>query len=124
VQWYEIDVPTHGITQQGAFGASGRHYFFPVIQTDINRNAYLAFGRSAADEYGQMRQTGRLVSDAPNSLQGSALVFAGQSAYTGGRWGDYFGIARDPADARTVWSYGEYAAAGNTWRTRVTAAKF
>jgi hypothetical protein len=38
--------------------------------------------------------------------------------------GDYFGIARDPADARTVWSYGEYAGASNTWRTRVNAAKF
>jgi hypothetical protein len=49
---------------------------------------------------------------------------AGQSAYTGGRWGDYFGIARDPADARTVWSYGEYAGASNTWRTRVNAEKF
>jgi hypothetical protein len=124
VQWYEIDVPTQVITQQGAFGASGRHYFFPVIQTDISRNAHIAFGRSAPDEYGEVRQTGRLVGDAPNTIQGSALVVAGQSAYTGGRWGDYFGIARDPADARTVWSYGEYAGAGNTWRTRVNAAKY
>jgi len=124
VQWYEIDVPTHAIAQQGAFGASGRHYFFPVIQTDIARNAYITFGRSAADEYGQLRQTGRLVGDAPNTLQGSALVVAGQSAYTGARWGDYSGIARDPVDSRTVWSYGEYAGAGNTWRTRVSAAKF
>lgn len=124
VQWYEIDVPTRAVAQQGAYGASGRHYFFPVIQTDVTRNAHIAFGRSAADEYGQMRQTGRLASDAPNTLQGSSLVMAGQSAYTGGRWGDYFGIARDPADARTVWSYGEYAGASNTWRTRVNAAKF
>jgi hypothetical protein len=124
VQWYEIDVPTHAAVQQGAFGAPGRHYFFPVIQTDIFRNAHVAFGRSAADEYGSMRQTGRLVTDAPHTLQGSAQVAAGQSAYTGGRWGDYFGIGRDPTDARTVWSYGEYAGGGNTWRTRVNAARF
>ncbi len=124
VQWYEIDVPSHAIAQQGAFGASGRHYFFPVIQTDVSRNTHVVFGRSAADEYGQFRQTGRLVTDPPNTLQGSALVEAGQSAYTGGRWGDYFGIARDPSDSRTVWSYGEYAGAGNTWRTRVNAAKY
>jgi hypothetical protein len=123
-QWYEIDVPSRTVVQQNAYGASGRHYFFPVVQTDSNRNAYLTFGRSAADEYGQLRQTGRLVGDPPGQLQGSALVAAGQSAYNGGRWGDYFGIGRDPSDARTVWSYGEYAGTGNTWRTRVTSARF
>jgi len=124
VQWYEIDVPSRTVVQQNAFGASGRHYFFPVIQTDISRNAYLTFGRSAADEYGQLRQTGRLVGDPAGQLQGSALAVAGQASYNGGRWGDYFGIGRDPSDARTVWSYGEYAGTGNTWRTRVVAARF
>lgn len=124
VQWYEIDVPSRTVVQQNAFGANGRHYFFPVIQTDINRNAYFTFGRSAADEYGQLRQTGRLVGDPAGQLQGSALVVAGQASYNGGRWGDYFGIGRDPSDARTVWSYGEYAGTSNTWRTRVVAARF
>jgi hypothetical protein len=124
VQWYEIDVPSRTVVQQGAFGASGRHYFFPVIQTDINRNTHVTFGRSAADEYGQLRQTGRLATDAPGQLQGSALVAAGQAAYSGGRWGDYFGIGRDPSDTRTVWSYGEYAGTGNTWRTRISSTRF
>jgi hypothetical protein len=124
VQWYEIDVPSRTVVQQNAYGASGRHYFFPVVQTDINRNAYLTFGRSAADEYGQLRQTGRLVGDPAHQLQGSALVATGQASYNGGRWGDYFGIGRDPSDARTVWSYGQYAGSGNTWRTRISAARF
>ena len=124
LQWYEIDVPSRTVTQQNAFGASGRYYYFPVIQTDINRNAYLSFGRSSDAEYGQLRQTGRLVNDAAGQLQGSALVIAGQGAYSGGRWGDYFGIGRDPSDARGVWSYGEYAGSGNTWRTRVAFARF
>lgn len=124
VQWYEIDVPTRTVVQQNAYGGSGRYYFFPVVQTDINRNAYLTFGRSAADEYGQLRHTGRLVTDALHQLQGSALVVAGQGSYNGGRWGDYFGIGRDPADARTVWGYGQYAGTGNTWRTRISSARF
>jgi hypothetical protein len=124
VQWYEIDVPSRTMTQQGAFGASGLHYFFPVIQTDISRNAYITFGRSGSNEYGSLRQTGRRVADPVGQLQGSALVVAGQSAYTGGRWGDYFGIGRDPADRSTVWSYGEYAGNANTWRTRVASTRF
>lgn len=124
VQWYEIDIPSKAVTQSGAFGASGRHYFFPVVQTDVNRNAYVTFGRSSADEYGQLRHTGRLATDPAGQLQGSALIAAGQASYNGGRWGDYLGIARDPSDRRTVWSYGEYAGAGNTWRTRIASARF
>lgn len=124
VQFYEIDVPTNAIAQQNAFGASGRYYFFPVIQTDINRNAYVLFGRAAADEFGHLRQTGRRVTDAMNTLQGSATVAAGLGSYTGGRWGDYFGICRDGGDSSTVWMYGEYAGTGNTWATQVCAARF
>jgi len=124
VQWYEIDLPSKTITQQNAFGASGRHYFFPVVQTDISRNAHVTFGRSAADEYGQLRQTGRLATDPAGQLQGSSLVIAGQASYNGGRWGDYFGIGRDPADTRNVWSYGEYAGPANSWRTRIVSTRF
>ena len=124
VQWYEIDVPSRAMTQQGAFGASGRHYFFPVVQTDIARNAYVTFGRSGPDEYGQLRHTGRRVADPAGQLQGSALVVAGQASYNGGRWGDYFGIGRDPTDRRTIWSLGQYAGSGNSWRTRVASGRF
>jgi hypothetical protein len=84
----------------------------------------VTFGRSGPNEYGQLRNTGRLVGDAAGQLQGSALVVAGQASYNGGRWGDYFGIGRDPADPRTVWSYGQYAGTSNSWRTRVASARF
>lgn len=121
LQWYEINVNTNTVVQQGRFGAPGLYYFFPAIQTDINRRAFLVFSRAGASEFGQVRQTGRRVGDPAGTLQGSALVQAGSSAYTGGRWGDYFGICRDGGNAGVVWMYGEYAAAGNTWGTRVAS---
>jgi hypothetical protein len=124
VQWYEIDTQSRSVVQQSGYGASGFYYFFPVIQTDISRNAYLCFSRSSSQEYGSMRQTGRRASDPLNSLQGSALVKAGASAYNGGRWGDYFGNARDGGDANQVWLYGEYAEVRNTWGTWVCSARF
>ncbi len=124
VQWYEIDVGSRTVVQQGVFGATGFYYFFPVIQTDISRNAYLCFSRSSAQEFGSLRQTGRAVSDAANTLQGSALVKAGESAYTGARWGDYFGHARDGGDAGRVWLYGQFADALNTWGTWVCSTRF
>lgn len=124
VQWYEVDVPSKGVTQQGRFGANGRYYFFPAIQTDLNRNAYLVFSRCGSGEPAQLRQTGRRVGDTPGDLQSSTLVKTGEGAYNGGRWGDYFGICRDGGDPSTVWMYGEYADTGNTWATRVCAARF
>lgn len=124
VQWYEIDVPSNAVVQQNAYGGAGKYYFFPAIQTDKSRNAYLVFTRSGADEFGQVRQTGRQVSDPANTLQNSVLVKAGESSYTGDRWGDYFGICRDGGDPSMVWMYAEYAGAGNTWATRVCSVKF
>ena len=124
VQWYEIDIPSPHVVQQNRYGASGTYYFFPVVQTDLARNAYIAFGRSSASEYASLRQTGRRVTDAANDLQGSALVKAGEGPNTSGRWGDYFGIARDGGDSSTVWGYGMYAGTGNTWKTRAFSARF
>ena len=124
LQWYEIDVTTGAVVQQNAFGASGRYYFFPAIQTDINRNAYLVFSRSSSTEYGHLRQTGRRVTDPANDLQNSVVVKAGHSAYTGGRWGDYFGICRDGGNSTRVWGYGEYAAAGGAWGTWACEMRF
>jgi hypothetical protein len=123
-QWYEIDTDSKTVIQQNGFGATGRYYFFPAIQTDLRRNAYMVFGRASATEFGALRQTGRLVTDAANDMQGSSQIKAGESSYTGGRWGDYFGICRDGGDANQVWMYGQYADSGNTWGTWVVGAKY
>jgi hypothetical protein len=124
VQWYEIDTTTRQVVQQGAFGASGFYYYFPVVQTDVSRNAHLVFGRSNKQEYSSLRQTGRRVTDGANSLQGSALVKAGESAYTGKRYGDYHGHGRDGGDGNRVWLYGEFADARDSWGTWVCSTRF
>jgi hypothetical protein len=53
---------------------------------------------------------------------GAPSAFAtGVAGYTlNGRWGDYPGMAHDPADTSGVWVLGEYAAATNGWGTAVT----
>lgn len=124
VQWYEIDVPSAKVVQQNGYGAKGAYYFYPAIQTDISRNAYVVFSRSNADEFGSLRQTGRRVAAAPHDLENSVLIKAGESAYLGGRWGDYFGICRDGGDAGRVWVYGEYAESGGQWGTWTASLKY
>jgi hypothetical protein len=124
IRWYEIDVRTRQVTQQRTYGARGLHYYFPVIQTDLRRNAYLTFGRSGPNQFAQLRTTGRLAGSPANSLQGSRLIKAGESAYPGRRWGDYFGTSRDGADPNRVWGYGEFADASGTWGTWIHSGKF
>jgi hypothetical protein len=123
-QWYEIDIINNNVVQQGRFGARGTYYFFPAIQTNINRDAFIVFGRSATNEYGRLRQTGRRSTAAPGTLEGSTLIKEGESAYAGQRWGDYFGICRDPTDPSCVWMNGEYAESGNTWGTWTCSVKY
>ncbi|MEL6865578.1 MAG: hypothetical protein AAFP19_14220 [Bacteroidota bacterium] len=124
IQWYEIDVPTKKVKQQNSYGAKGMYYFFPAIHTDINRNAYLVFSRCSKSQYVSVRQTGRRVIAPLNDLENSRLVKRGESAYSGGRWGDYFGICRDGGDNRRVWGYGEYAAQRGRWGTWVFSARY
>ena len=123
IQWYEIDVTSNSIVQQGRFGAPNYYYYFPVIQTNIVRDAFLVFSRSSSALFAELRQTGRRSGEPLNTLQGSALVKAGESAYTGGRWGDYFGACRDPSNTRKVCMYGEYAESGNTWGTWIYSSQ-
>ncbi|TLX83034.1 MAG: hypothetical protein E6L04_09160 [Thaumarchaeota archaeon] len=46
LQWYEKDVTSNTIVEEGLFGARGKYYFFPAIQTNISRDAFIVFGRS------------------------------------------------------------------------------
>jgi hypothetical protein len=124
MQWYEVDAIGRSIVQQNGFGASGTYYFFPAIQTDINRNAYLVFGRSSPSEFAALRATGRKVGDPAGSLQGSAILKSGASTYPGGRWGDYFTACRDGGNANVAWVFGEYADAGGHWGTWTASLRF
>ena len=41
------------------------------------------------------------------------------AAYAGSRWGDFVGVAADPAASDAVWASAETATSGGDWRTRV-----
>ena len=124
LQWYEVDVPTARVVQQNAYGQSGAYYFFPVIQTDLRSNAYIIFSRCSPNEFANMRITGRTAAMPLNDLEGSVLVKEGESAHNSGRFGDYFGIGRDGADANRIYGVGEYAESGGQWGTYVVSAKY
>ncbi len=129
-RYAKINVATGMAVEDVAFGREDFWYSYPAVQPDGDGNLVMGFTRSGLTEYASARYTGRLTSDDPG-LQPSALLKAGEANYvkTGGgdrnRWGDYNGIALDPADSSKVWMFIEYAASPeNTYGTWFGTASF
>ncbi|MCH8044798.1 MAG: hypothetical protein IID44_13880 [Planctomycetes bacterium] len=131
IHWFQINATSGTLVQQGVYGASGFHYFYPAITPDANGSMVIVFSRCSPTEFASIRYTGRRATDSVGQLQNSALLKSGEANYvgkdTGGRnrWGDYAGISLDPINSRTVWFYSMYAdKPANTWGTWVGSAAF
>lgn len=130
IQWCQIRAAVPAVVQQGIFGTSNFHYFYPSCCPDNNGNMTMVFSRSGPSGFGSILYTGRRATDPLGVLQASALLKAGTAHYNrqdnGGRnrWGDYNGVAADPANPRLIWFFSEYASAADTWATWVGSSFF
>ena len=143
--WWELNttnLAAISVVQQGNAGgeaiAAGAYTFFPSVMVDVDGNMGLDFAVSAPTIFPSMGYTGRLATDPLGTVQPEARIANGVDFYLrtfGGprnRWGDYSGIALDPADGRTFWLFNEYALARGTvfggedgrWGTRWGAFTF
>jgi hypothetical protein len=128
--WFQLNATNGTLIQQGIYGASGFHYFYPALAPDSNGNMVMVFSRCGPNEFASIRFTGRKAADPVGTLQGSALLKAGTANYTGldgfgrNRWGDYAGVGNDPADTLKTWIYSMYASGATQWSTQVGATKF
>lgn len=120
-RYLRINLQTKAVIEDAALGANNFWYYYPAITVDRNHNMTMCFTRSGYTEYAGARYTGRFDND-PVGIAPSALLKAGQGNYVvldqygRNRWGDYLGIALDPADD-VIWSFVEYASGTNTWGT-------
>src|SRR5262249_8366753 len=107
--WFQMKATNGALVQQGMYAGKGLHYCYPAARPDSNGNMIMVCCRSGTSEYASVRYTGRKSTDPLGQLQASALLKAGlgNSQRIDGqgrnRWGDYAGIAVDPADPRQVW---------------------
>lgn len=115
VRYLRLNVAAFSAVEDAAFGADNFWYIYPAGTPDGNGNLFINFTRSGRTEYASARFTGRLKNDPPG-LQASSLLKEGEANYVKtfgsgrNRWGDYLGIALDPADDSKVWMLGQYAA--------------
>jgi hypothetical protein len=121
--WFRLDTAA-GIgaiftADHGNIGAEdvgpGSFTFFPSVTVDKCGNMAVGFAASGPTYYPGAYYTGRLSIDPPGTVQPTGTLRAGLDYYyrafggTRNRWGDYSGIALDPADEATFWVYNEFA---------------
>jgi hypothetical protein len=119
----EIATATKSVNWDTDLGEPGSHLFFPAIRPDASGNLVIVYGESGVALLPQLVAVGR----APDGSLTTPVVIA-QSAgqHEGGRYGDYFGAARDPAHPELVWVAGEQGVdvqGARGWSTALAAAQ-
>ena len=124
VHYVVIDVATGTTVEDYVFGDAGYWHNYPAVMVDKDQNMAITYSQSDTGSYIGAYYTSRLVTD-PVGLQPSKPLQTGKGNYvvtysgTRNRWGDYMGIALDPADNYNIWMFTEYASGTNRWGTWV-----
>jgi hypothetical protein len=130
VRWYEIRSPggTPTLFQSGTFSPDSTSRWMGSIAQDQQGNMLLGYSASSSSVRPGIRYTGRLVSDAPGTMQAESTLTSGVGSQTGSlsRWGDYSAMTIDPVDDCTFWYTNEYLKTTGSfnWSTRVGSFKF
>ena len=130
VRWYEVRNPggTPTVYQQSTFSPDTTYRWMPSIAMDKVGNMALGFSASSSSIHPAIRYTGRLATDALDTMGIENSILAGTGSQTTGlnRWGDYSSMAIDPVDDCTFWYANEYIASNGTfnWHTRLASFKF
>lgn len=130
VRHFEFNVtawPTVTIASTAGLSSATRWYFWPAVNVNSFGDAVMGFTSTATTEYTGIRLAERFAEDA--AFSSSQLLKAGEDYFgadgdatgTLRRWGDYSGVAVDPAD-QGLWVHHKYAAtrpdtSTPTWRS-------
>ncbi|MFH1475861.1 MAG: hypothetical protein ABIG85_08395, partial [Chloroflexota bacterium] len=101
--------------------------FMPGVGYSDDGTLWTVFSQSSPSRYVSSWARRQLPGDLPGEWSpGNALVGSGRGPYGGTagaglneRWGDYVGVARDPAEPGSVWQANQLADTGGGWTTRV-----
>jgi len=116
-RYFGINTTTMSLSMDAGVALDqNRDLYYPAIMPTSDGNLFTVFGYSSAAETPSI---GILAN--PNQTPNWYVLTQGTGANESGRWGDYFGIARDPSDPTHVWIAAAYGNGGNTWATTVAA---
>ncbi len=119
----ELATATKTVTWDTDIGKAGAYLFYPAMRPDSSGNLVVVYGESSATELPRLEAVGR----APDgTFSDPVKVAQSASQHVGGRYGDYFGAARDPVHPELVWVAGEHGVdveGVRGWNTSVAAVQ-
>jgi hypothetical protein len=127
VRWYEIRDNTRTgnswtLHQSGTVSPDGTHRWMPSIAMNAAGDIGLSYTAASSSVFPSIRATGRLATDALNTMQTETTIIAGTGSQTGtGRWGDYASLSVDPSNNSTFVGTHEYVQTTGSfnWWTRI-----
>ncbi len=134
-RWYEIRTPfgTPTVYQQSTYSPDNSLYrWMGSVAQDHHGNMLMGYSGSSATVFPSVYVTGRLNTDAINTMESETQLFAGLNSQVnisgypyGYRWGDYTAMMLDPDDC-TFWYTGEYLKQAGlfNWSTRLLSFSF
>ncbi len=126
-RWFELrkTVSSWTLFQEGTYSPNATNRWMGAIAMDSAGNILLGYNVSdATSVFPGLRFTGRLASDAVNTMTLTEQVLvAGAAANGSNRYGDYAAMSVDPVDDCTFWFTGEWNQTSQ-WSTRIGAIKF
>ncbi|HEY0369559.1 MAG TPA: hypothetical protein VGC85_08190, partial [Chthoniobacterales bacterium] len=133
IRWYEFrnsgsstSQPT--VFQQSTYDPDTNYRWLGSIAMDNSGDIALGFSESSTTIKPSIFVTGRLASDAVNTMgtEVNMLTGTGVQIAAGNRWGDYSAMTLDPIDQCTFYYTNEYLKANGSfnWSTRIASFKF
>ena len=136
IRWYEFrnsggSTTTPTVFQASTYDPDSSYRWIGSIAMDKDQNMALGYSKSSLSIIPGIYLTGRLGTDAPNTMGAEATVFAGScvqlnNTNAGNRWGDYSAMTVDPVDQCTFYYTNEYLPTngGFNWATRIASYRF
>ncbi len=134
IRWYEFrnngnSTATPTIFQQSTYDPDTSYRWLGSAAMDKDGNIALGYSKSSSTINPAIWMTGRLATDAINTMGAEVQVQAGagsQDSTGGNRWGDYSSLTLDPIDQCTFYYTNEYlkTTGAFNWSTRIASYRF
>ncbi|MGH8093617.1 MAG: hypothetical protein ACREIF_09120, partial [Chthoniobacterales bacterium] len=134
IRWYEFrndgtSTATPTIFQQSTYDPDANYRWMGSMAMDKDGNIALGYSKGSSTTFPSDWVTGRLATDAINTLGTEVQMQAGagsQDSTGANRWGDYSTMSVDPVDQCTFYYTNEYlkTTGAFNWSTRVASYRF
>lgn len=129
IRYYQLGTSGQ-VAQEITYGSADLSYYMPAVTVNSKGDVVMVFNRSGKAQFAGIYYAGRKAADPPGTFSASAALHPGEANYAVtfkgtniGRWGDYSGIAVDPAN-QSFWMYSEFAKAGDEWNSVIGQAGY